>query len=757
MLYQRRLQRTRNASEIPAIDYVIARAICKLMLAQDRRDLEPAFFSRAVAACNGSFVWPEAVLRFMEKTQPNLDREKENKAKPQKKASLNQIRLNTGLIEAPWIKSCALVDENQTLSVRSTCFSSFSMDAPMRSSVAQATLAWLAEADDPSDSIPVLRNSQFMANAFGMDEACTELFKFMCLVMHSEAIKLVLRKTDCHFMSTGVEILSRWVGSSHSASVEQFFADNGALVQLGMHRGFKTDPMNLEDVVRLRNPSIMGKLECEHANESAFLDSFLNASCPPKLCASDFLHLSSAKELHHALLTNASVQRTRGINFLLYGQPGTGKTEYARSLAESAGVKLYEIESTDAQGASTKPGQRLGMLMVTLLALQHHTHAAILFDEAEDFFEPSSRGDSRVFNSLSKAWLNQFLENTAVPVIWTSNEIRQIDPSSIRRFTVLHEFKSPPNKVRTQIALKHFERLGLELEDIQRIAALPGLTPAQIETTAKAIELAAPIDSAQARIWTHQHLATSRRALGLPSDVTQLGNSIAFDPQFLNIRNGPNMDMLLRQLNCDPAVSLCLYGLPGTGKTELAKYIAEQLGRELVVKTGSDLLSKWVGDTEQKIAAMFESCADHPQDSILLLDEADTFLRSRQSARNSWEVSHTNEFLARMTQFSGTFICTTNLFEELDTAALRRFQFRIQFDAMKQEQVVSMFEASFGQQMPAATTPFAGLVPADFANVKRQLKYMNGELTPLAIQEMLRVEAATRQGQSRTSAPMGFL
>ena len=64
---------------------------------------------------------------------------------------------------------------------------------------------------------------------------------------------------------------------------------------------------------------------------------------------------------------------------------------------------------------------------------------------------------------------------------------------------------------------------------------------------------------------------------------------------------------------------------------------------ELVCRSGSDLLSKYVGETERAIAAAFRE-AD-AQDAVLLFDEADTFLRNREKAERTWEVSLVNAIL----------------------------------------------------------------------------------------------------------------
>lgn len=72
---------------------------------------------------------------------------------------------------------------------------------------------------------------------------------------------------------------------------------------------------------------------------------------------------------------------------------------------------------------------------------------------------------------------------------------------------------------------------------------------------------------------------------------------------------------------------MLFYGLSGTGKTELARYIAGQLGKEIILRRPSDILSKWVGEDEQNIRDAFEEA--ERSDAILLFDKADTFFYNR--------------------------------------------------------------------------------------------------------------------------------
>ena len=203
-----------------------------------------------------------------------------------------------------------------------------------------------------------------------------------------------------------------------------------------------------------------------------------------------------------------------------------------------------------------------------------------------------------------------------------------------------------------------------------------------------------------------------------------------YDLSLLNVETRFELPRIIESLGRRGHGTLCFHGAPGTGKTALAEHIAQSLQRPLMVRQASDLVSKFVGETEQNMARMFEEAT--AEGAVLLLDEADSFLRSRQRAERTYEVTEVNEMLQCMERFAEIFICTTNLFDELDEAALRRFTFKIRFNPLTPAQRLRMFAAEALGGEEAALQPehrqrllqLDQLTPGDFAAVQRQAEVL---------------------------------
>lgn len=512
----------------------------------------------------------------------------------------------------------------------------------------------------------------------------------------------------------------------------------------------------------------------EYQGPSDLMAVFTRPASKSELQASDFHFVSEDLQMLTGLLSNAALQKAAGVNILLYGPPGTGKTELAKVAAHDAGIELFEVEYADRDGNSLTGRDRYRSLQISQVFLRGGNQVALLFDEVEDVFPPLSgdtaqmmaRLDASIDGTMAsssvsgKAWVNQILETNPVPVIWITNHIEQIDPAFRRRFQYHLELKSPPPGARLALVRRALEGVETSVGFAERLCERKGLTPAQIRTAVRFAQLAGPPDAMQSLI--ERQLQNADKALG--HDAHERGartvvTSYALD--LLNIESRFNVERVVQALQRRRLGSLCFYGPPGSGKTALAEHLAAALKQPLMIRQASDIVSKYVGETEQNMARMFESAAE--ENAVLLLDEADSFLRSRRMAERNYELSEVNEMLQGMERFGGIFICTTNLFDELDEAALRRFTFKIRFKPLLPEQRERMFvtEALDGDAVALTSEQHDRLMaldaitPGDFASVKRQIDILGESFEPDEFLSQLEAEHRVKP-DVRQRRSMGF-
>jgi SpoVK/Ycf46/Vps4 family AAA+-type ATPase len=128
-------------------------------------------------------------------------------------------------------------------------------------------------------------------------------------------------------------------------------------------------------------------------------------------------------------------------------------------------------------------------------------------------------------------------------------------------------------------------------------------------------------------------------------------------------------------------ISALFSGPPGTGKTMCASVIARELGMELFRVDLTQVVSKWVGETEKNLARVFDEA--QRSSAIILFDEADSLFAKRtevKSANDRYANLEVNFLLQRMEAFGGISILTSNHEDAIDQAFTRRLTFRVRFE-----------------------------------------------------------------------------
>ncbi len=465
----------------------------------------------------------------------------------------------------------------------------------------------------------------------------------------------------------------------------------------------------------------------------------------------DFDHLGEARDFAARLLKGGLAQKAAGVNILLYGPPGTGKTEFCKALATHLGAQLFAVGETDDDGDEPTRTERQMQLRLGQRLLAGRRDALVLFDEMEDLLEAPDLSFLFGVNRRggSKVHLHRLLETNPVPTLWTTNSIDRMDPALLRRVTFSLELRQPPQHVRARIwaRLSEKHRMKLDPETQAQLARESSDAPALADTALRATKLAGG-----RKTDLHLTLRASAKAVRGGREPAPVALAEApFDPNLTHA--DIDLEAILNRLtakNAPRAVSLCLSGPPGTGKSAFARHLAEAMGLPVVQKRASDLMGMFVGQTEARIARAFAEARQ--EGAFLIFDEADSLLSNREGAERSWEVSQVNEMLTWMESHPQPFACTTNMADRQDPAALRRFAFRATFLPLTGLQRVTVFQQFFGQEAPKDLRSLDLLTPGDFAVVAKRARLLDIRKPSDLLAELAREQTA----KPGARAPIGF-
>lgn len=498
---------------------------------------------------------------------------------------------------------------------------------------------------------------------------------------------------------------------------------------------FSNRHLKIEDIDNTMFPHML-KTDLDFTQDYGHLETEINR-------AIDIIEKNQVPE-GGAKKAAANKKKKEPVNVMFWGVAGTGKTELAISIAKQRGWNLKVIGDVDPENPQENSRQnRITSLKLASKIFRNQPKTVLLFDEMEDLFKAD------VNAQFSKAFINRIIETADIPIIWTTNRIDLLGQPVLRRMVYNIQFKIPPEEARFKIWQKYSRDYKVKVDDevLALVAKIYTVPPAVIKN---AVHVTSTV--------VGKKKVTEEELLEIVGSLDTLVNygekrkipskEDGIDPNYdlSCIKSDTDMERFTQQVvNCaDKGFALCMYGAPGTGKSHYGRYLAKQMGKEVVFKRASDLQSMWVGECEKNIAKAFAEAKK--KKAVLIIDEGDSFLRDRTKARASWEISQVNEMLSQMEDHPEPFILTTNLMKDLDAASLRRFTFKLKFDYLDTAQARRLFKGYFGVEAPQAMDKNAMLTPGDFANVRKQVKIL-GTKDAEQIWQMLDEETKLKPGK----------
>jgi AAA+ superfamily predicted ATPase len=449
----------------------------------------------------------------------------------------------------------------------------------------------------------------------------------------------------------------------------------------------------------------------------------------------------STRKALAALIAEAQAA-ARPVHFYFQGQHGVGQQRIAAAVATEIGAPLLSAEL----GLLTAPGTDFATL-VRLLFRQAHLQRAVLYLAELD----GLRGDERVvqFREL----IEQVAEYPGFVILagerpWTT--VRFPGGSAPLKVVTLR-LNAPDFAGRRQCWEESLGAAGHKIPDaeLDALASRFRLTPEQIAGAVASAKSQARLQAlatdssdyptmedlfaAACSQSTHDLGALARKIepnyhwddIVLPDDQRRHLREICNQARYRHVVYGQwGFD---RKLSLGKGLNVLFSGPPGTGKTMAAEVIAAELHLELFKIDLSQIVSKYIGETEKNLSRIFHEA--RLSNAILFFDEADALFGKRSEVRDAHDRYANIEIaylLQKMEEYEGISILATNLRQNLDEAFTRRLSFTVEFPFPDEASRLLIWQSIWPKETPLDED-------LDLKFVARQFKLSGGSIKNVAL------------------------
>lgn len=412
-----------------------------------------------------------------------------------------------------------------------------------------------------------------------------------------------------------------------------------------------------------------------------------------------------------ALLDQATAALRSGeVIVAVQGQRGLGKKLFIRMAAERLGLQVVVVDSKrlSQNHPSVQPGIVRSiireLMMLRSVPLFADVDGAVVTDEDKD---------------QMPAFFDMFLDEWDGPVAISINRERM--PRITQRPIVHMSLETPSTDTRAQL-WTHVVPV-LTPEDAESLAtryAIPGGVIVAAAHAANAGLMpdsppltATDLDRAVAQ-QLHQRISRLGKKLPTPAGLDDLVCEEDVRSALKEICAAARDRRRIREqfkLRGAQGLSVLFSGHPGVGKTMSGTVLAKMLGLDIYEIDLSQVVSKWLGETEKNLGDVFD--AAEPGHVVLLFNEADSLFGKRtsevKSSNDRYANLETNYLLQRLERFHGLAILTTNLSGAIDQAFKRRFSYDVYYSFPTPELRCELWKRTLPQRQRAAKIDFEGL------------------------------------------------
>ncbi len=439
---------------------------------------------------------------------------------------------------------------------------------------------------------------------------------------------------------------------------------------------------------------------------------------------------------HSDLLTKLGLEPTRGV--LLVGPPGTGKTLTARALAQELDVNYIAIVGPEVMGKYY--GEAEARLRNIFEKASGSAPCIVFIDEIDSLAPDRSKVEGEVEKRVVAQLLSLmdgFAKTEGVIVLAATNQPDHLETALRRpgRFDREVQFRVPDRAGRLEIL--EILTKTMPLHESVHLGAIADLSIGMVGADLKALcqkaaytalrrlvpSLSDPIpntitvtqaDFLQA-IEQIKPAVLRSVEIELPKVAWDEIGGLETVKQILqeSIEGALLYPELYQRTKVKAPRGILLWGAPGTGKTLLAKAVASQARANFIAVNGPELLSKWVGASEQAVREVFTK-ARQAAPCVVFIDEIDTLAPARGSFQGDSGVSDrvVGQLLVELDGLQGCpnvlLVGATNRPEALDPALLRagRLDLQLKVDLPDQNSRLAILQVH-NQDRPLAEVDLA--------------------------------------------------